>query len=101
MANCIRCGRQLPAFSFRKICQWCVRHEAAQRGEVDDEAIQPVMAAPWVQRESSVSVTQVILGANVMVFLAMVAASGPSLDFTGAVTVHFGANFGPLTLSGQ
>ena len=101
MANCIRCGRQLPAFSFRKICQWCVRHEAAQRGEVEEDAIQPVMAAPWVQRESSVSVTQVILGANVMVFLAMVAASGPSLDFTGAVSVHFGANFGPLTLSGQ
>jgi membrane associated rhomboid family serine protease/Flp pilus assembly protein TadD len=101
MANCIRCGRQLPAFSFRKICQWCVRHEAAQRGEVEEDAIQPVMAAPWVQRESSVSVTQVLLGANVMVFLAMVAASGPSLDFTGAVTVHFGANFGPLTLSGQ
>jgi membrane associated rhomboid family serine protease/Flp pilus assembly protein TadD len=101
MANCIRCGRQLPAISFRKICQWCVRHEAAQRGEVEEDAIQPVMAAPWVQRESSVSVTQVLLGANVMVFLAMVAASGPSLDFTGAVTVHFGANFGPLTLSGQ
>ena len=101
MANCIRCGRQLPAFSFRKICQWCVRHEAAQRGDEDENAIQPVMAAPWVQRESSVSVTQVILGANVMVFLAMVAASGPSLDFTGAVTIHFGANFGPLTLSGQ
>src|ERR1700757_3434830 len=105
MANCIRCGRQLPAFSFRKICQWCVRHEAAQRGEVEEDAIQPMMAAPWVQRESSVSVTQVILGANVMVFLAMVAAmvkeSGPSLDFTGALSVHFGANFGPLTLSGQ
>jgi membrane associated rhomboid family serine protease/Flp pilus assembly protein TadD len=101
MANCIRCGRQLPAFSFRKICQWCVRHEAAQRGEVEEDAIQPVMAAPWVQRESSVSVTQLILGANVMVFLAMIAASGPSLDFTGAVSVHFGANFGPLTLSGQ
>ncbi len=101
MANCIRCGRQLPAFSFRKICQWCVRHEAAQRGEEDEDAIQPVMAAPWVQRESSVSVTQVLLGANVMVFLAMIAASGPSLNFTGALTVHFGANFGPLTLSGQ
>ncbi len=101
MANCTRCGRQLPAFSFRKICQWCVRHEAAQRGEEDEDAIQPVMAAPWAQRESTVSVTQVLLGANVMVFLAMVVASGPSLNFTGAISVHFGANFGPLTLSGQ
>ena len=36
-----------------------------------------------------------------MVFLAMVLASGPSLDFPGQVMVHFGANFGPFTLSGQ
>ena len=102
MANCIRCGRQLPALTLgKKICQWCVQHEAAQRGEEGGDAIQPVMAAPWVQREGSVSLTQVILGANVMVFIAMVAASGPSMDFTGQVMVHFGANFGPYTLSGQ
>jgi len=101
MANCIRCGRQLPPFSFKKICQWCVQHEAAQRGEENEDAIQPVMAAPWVRREASISLTKVILGANVMVFLAMVAASGPSMDFNGQVMVHFGANFGPYTLSGQ
>lgn len=101
MAKCIRCGRELPAFSFRKICQWCVRHEAAQRGEVEEDTIQPVMSAPWAHRESGVTVTQVLLGANVMVFLAMVAASGPSLEFTGPISVHFGANWGPLTLSGQ
>jgi rhomboid protease GluP len=102
MANCIRCGRQLPPLTFgKKICQWCVQHEAAQRGELGEDAIQPVMAAPWVRRESSVSLTQVIFGANVMVFIAMVAASGPSLDFNGQVMVHFGANFGPYTLSGQ
>src|SRR6202046_3516750 len=102
MANCIRCGRQLPGLTFgKKICQWCVRHEAAQRGEEDDDAIQPVIAAPWVQRQSSISLTQVILGANVMVFIAMGAASGFTMDFTGQVMVHFGANFGPYTLSGQ
>ena len=102
MANCIRCGRQLPPILFgKKICQWCVQHEAAQRGELDEDAKQPVIAAPWVRRESSITVTQVILGANVMVFIAMVIASGPSLDFTGKVMVHFGANFGPFTLPGS
>src|SRR5438552_3605677 len=102
MANCIRCGRQLPPLTFgKKICQWCVRHEAEQRGELSDDT-QPVMAAPWVRgRESSISLTQILLGANVMVFLAMVLASGPSTDFNGQVMVHFGANYGPLTLSGQ
>jgi len=78
-----------------------VQHEAAQRGEESEDAIQPVMAAPWVQREATVSLTQVILGANVMVFIAMVIASDFSTDFTGQVSAHFGANFGPYTLSGQ
>jgi rhomboid protease GluP len=91
----------MPAFSFKKICPWCVQHEAAQRGEVADDAIQPVMAAPWVQREATISLTKIIFGANVMVFIAMVIASGPSLDFTGNVMDHFGANFGPYTLSGD
>jgi len=102
MANCVQCGRKLPGLTFgKKICQWCVQHEAAQRGEDGDDAKQIVMPAPWVRREASVSLTQVLLGANVMVFIAMVAASGPSLDFTGLVMVHFGANYGPYTLSGD
>ena len=102
MANCIRCGRRLPALTLgKKICPWCKQHEAAQRGEEDNDVRQPVMAVPWLRRESSITLTQVFLIANVMVFIAMVLASGPSLDFNGEVMVHFGANFGPLTLSGQ
>jgi len=61
MANCIRCGRQLPPLSFKKICQWCVRHQAAQRGE-DDES-QPVITQPWVRGESTVTLTRIIFGA--------------------------------------
>ena len=92
----------MPALTFgKKVCQWCVQHEAAQRGEEGEDAKQPVMAAPWVRREASITLTQIILGANVMIFIAMVLASGPSLDFNGQVMVHFGANFGPFTLSGQ
>jgi rhomboid protease GluP len=102
MANCIRCGRRLPPLSLKKICQWCAHHEAIQRGEVPEDAPQPVMARPWVRGgEASITLTQIILGANVAVFIAMVLASGPSLDFTGQVMVHSGANYGPFTLSGQ
>lgn len=102
MANCIRCGRQLPPLSFgKKICSWCVQHEAAQRGEVVDEP-ERVMPAPWVRRRSepTISLTQILFGANIAVFLAMIAANG-SLDFSGRVAVHFGANLGPYTLSGE
>jgi rhomboid protease GluP len=92
----------MPALMFgKKICQWCVQHEAAQRGELGEDAPQPVMAAPWARRESSVTLTQVLVGANVMIFVAMVLASGPSLDFTAPVMDHFGANFGPYTLTGE
>jgi rhomboid protease GluP len=101
MANCIRCGRQLPPFSFKKICQWCVQHEAAQRGEESDEPKQRVMPAPWVRRQSSISLTQILLGANVAVFLAMALSSGTVIEFPGEVRVNFGGNYGPYTLAGQ
>jgi rhomboid protease GluP len=92
----------MPGLMFgKKICQWCVQHEAAQRGELGEDAPQPVMAAPWVRRESSATLTQVLVGANVMIFVAMVLASGPSFDFTSPVMDHFGANFGPYTLTGE
>src|SRR5712691_1739549 len=76
MANCIRCGRNLPSFSFgKKVCSWCVQHEAAQRGEESENAVQRVEPAPWLRRQStSMVVTQVIFGINVAVFLGMLLA---------------------------
>ena len=102
MANCVQCGRQLPALSFgKKLCQWCVQHEAAQRGE--DSPIQRVEPAPWMrQQSSSMAVTQAILGINVAVFVAMTLAGVSMLtNPAGQDLVRWGANFGPLTASGQ
>jgi membrane associated rhomboid family serine protease/predicted negative regulator of RcsB-dependent stress response len=103
MANCIQCGRKLPGFSFgRKICQWCVQHEAAKRGEEGDDAVQQVMPTPWVRRgESSITLNHVIFGANVAVFVAMVIANKSIDDFPGRLEADFGANYGPWTLSGD
>jgi membrane associated rhomboid family serine protease/Tfp pilus assembly protein PilF len=102
MANCVQCGRRLPALSFgKKVCQWCVQHEAAQRGE--DSPIQRVEPAPWTrQQSSSMAVTQAIFGINVAVFIAMTLAGVSMLDNpAGQDLVRWGANFGPLTVSGQ
>ena len=103
MANCVQCGRQLPALSFgKKLCQWCLQHEAAKRGE--DTPIQRVEAAPWTrQQSSSMPVTQAIFGINVAVFAAMLLALGAAMldNPSGQDLVHWGANFGPLTVSGQ
>ena len=102
MAQCVQCGRQLPPFTFRKICRWCVQHEAAQRGE--DVQYQRVETAPWLrQQSSSMVVTQLIFGANIAVFLGMTLAIGASMlsNPPGQQLVHWGANFGPYTVSGQ
>jgi rhomboid protease GluP len=102
MANCIRCGRQLPGFTFgKKICQWCVQHEAAQRGELADGAPQVVMPTPWVRPEVSLGVTQIILGINVAIFLGMALAGSTIMEFPIAESIHWGANVGALTLSGE
>ena len=102
MANCAQCGRQLPGFTFgRKICQWCRQHEAARRG--DDVPFQRVEPTPWTRRQSSsMAVTQAIFGINVAVFLAMMFSGVSMLDNpSGQDLVRWGANFGPLTVSGQ
>jgi membrane associated rhomboid family serine protease len=111
MANCIRCGRQLPGFSFgKKICQWCVQHEAYQRGEIVEDAKQPVMRTPWVRSgESSIGLTQIIFGINVAVFLAMVVdtlihtyePASTLMAFSVPLSIHWGANIGVLTFSGE
>jgi rhomboid protease GluP len=102
MANCVQCGRQLPGFSFgKKLCRWCVQHEAAQRGE--DSPYQRVESAPWARRQSSsMAVTQAIFGINVAVFVVML-LSGVSMlsNPSGQDLVRWGANFGPLTVGGQ
>jgi len=102
MANCIRCGRQLPPFSWKKICQWCVRHEAAQRGEEGDDVRQPVMPVPWArQGESTITLTHVIFGACIAVYVAMSIASGSPTSFPDEIFEHFGANNAVYTLTGQ
>jgi len=103
MANCIRCGRQLPGLTFgKKICQWCVQHEAAQRGELAEDAPQPIIRTPWVHRgESTIGLTQIIFGINAAVFVGMVLSSSTVMDFPGGTLLHWGANLGALTFSGE
>ncbi|MGC2170272.1 MAG: rhomboid family intramembrane serine protease [Candidatus Sulfotelmatobacter sp.] len=67
------------------------------------------MRTPWVRRgESTITLTQVFFGINVAVFLGMVLASAnpaaflsPLQEFAGMELVQWGANVGPLTISGE
>ncbi|MGA7505139.1 MAG: rhomboid family intramembrane serine protease [Candidatus Sulfotelmatobacter sp.] len=103
MANCIRCGRQLSGFTLgKKICPWCRQHEAAQRGVLADDAPQPVIRRPWVQRqESTITLTHIIFGMNAAVFLGMALSAQTIMDFPVPELVRWGANVGALTISGE
>jgi membrane associated rhomboid family serine protease/Flp pilus assembly protein TadD len=106
MAKCSSCGRNLGTFSFgKKQCQWCVDYEKQQRGEGKNEEFQRVMPTPWkagAHALGGVSFNQLFVGVNLLVFMAMVASgislmSGPN----PSQMIHWGGNFGPLTLGGE
>lgn len=60
------------------------------------------MPTPWVRRgESTITLTHVIFGINVAVFLGMALATSTVMDFPGPDLVRWGANVGPYTLTGE
>jgi len=103
VANCSKCGRQIP-FSFgKRLCAWCVQHEAQQRGELPDDAPQPVMAPPWQRSAmSSMSLSRALVGINILIYIAMgIVGGGLFSDPSGQQLIRSGANYGPLTFGGE
>jgi rhomboid protease GluP len=103
MANCVQCGRKLPSLTFgRKICEWCVRHEAAQRQGDSEDIAQPIMPVPWAREHSaSMRITQILVGINIAVFAGMSLAGVSPTEPAAQQLIHWGANWGPLTLNGE
>lgn len=103
MANCSSCGRKLSGFSFgKRLCPWCVQHEAAQRGELSEDAPQPVMPTPWQSAGRTTSLTHVLVGVNILIYLAMGVVGGSLLSSPSSQQlIRSGGNFGPLTFGGE
>src|SRR3954470_11554927 len=101
MSKCSSCGRNLGSISFgKKLCRWCVEHEAAQRGE--DTQFQRVMPTPWKRADvSNISFNMLFIGINVLVFAAMVMSGISLFGPTPQQMIRWGANFGPLTMGDQ
>jgi membrane associated rhomboid family serine protease len=60
------------------------------------------MPTPWARgNQSAINLTQIIFGINAAVFLGMALAGQTVLDFPVGETIRWGANFGPLTLTGE
>jgi len=101
MARCSRCGRSISGFGFgRRLCPWCQQAESSARGEeVETQRVEPV---PWRQASTDTRlVTQIIFGLNAAVFVGMLLAGAGLMGGSSRMALDWGANFGPLTLSGQ
>lgn len=105
MSNCVSCGIQLPAASWGKSGDVCVdcRRMAAQSAVLSpDGVVQPQPVRVRATASSlRLSVTTVLVGINVAVFVAMALSGVPILEPNLQQLVKWGANWGPLSLGSQ
>jgi rhomboid protease GluP len=98
MPSCARCGREVSSSSGKEspLCNEC-------RADLDVNAPsnQTVTAPPPVQKSRPFFLTQVIVGINVLVFVAMVLSGVSPMAPTVGQLVTWGANFAPLSLGAQ
>src|SRR5580704_1113800 len=90
--TCPKCGKEYvlsPNQAFEPLCTNCQKIASAQS------------YARLVAFGPKPIVTRVLIGANVAVYLIMVAAGISWISPTQWDLIRFGADFGPLTLSGQ
>ena len=102
MTNCTRCGRQIPEGTYAgNVCPECRQVAfAAPAGTGPVLQAQPPVLAQRRSAPYRPPVTTAILAANVLVFLVTV-ATGKSVARSFGPVVEWGANYGPLTLTGQ
>jgi membrane associated rhomboid family serine protease len=94
MTSCHTCGREIPTGS---VCPYC----GAQNAPVPfaTAAGEAPLRGP---RQFDLSMTQIIVGINVLVFVAMVLSGvSPWVGPTTEQLKHWGANWGPLSLGTQ
>ena len=93
MTNCHTCGREIAA---GLVCPYCGAHNApvAFVTAVNDAA------APGPRR-LDLSVTHIIVGINVLVFIGMVLTGSSLTEPTREQLLRWGANWGPLSLGTQ
>jgi rhomboid protease GluP len=106
MASCINCGKPLPAFSFGHQSDQCsecrVARSTADTAAPSGEPQRVVVARPSAAKLARLfPVTAALVGLNIVVFLAMVFSGVSPSSPRSEQILQWGANSGPLTLSGQ
>ena len=99
MANCISCGRPLPAFTFGErsnVCADCRRNAVEVPADWSGAP-----AAPRAVPARKASLTAVVVGLNVAVFVAMTLSGVSWTQPNTQQLLRWGANYGPLSLGTQ
>jgi membrane associated rhomboid family serine protease len=98
MPTCVRCGRELPAFSGGDHSSLC--RDCRSSGVIVPSNEGPTAPAS-VRRPQPFLVTQIIVGINVLVFIAMVLSGVSPMAPTIRQLVTWGANVATLSLGAQ
>jgi membrane associated rhomboid family serine protease/Tfp pilus assembly protein PilF len=96
MANCTSCGRELPAFSTGRLSTLCRECQASENSVAAPRS----MVAPE-KGSSRISLTTILVGINVALFLLMTLSGVSLMSPTTVQLVKWGADWGPLSLGRQ
>jgi rhomboid protease GluP len=99
MPTCVRCGRELPSFSVGELNPLC--RDCRANTAVTVSSNEPAASPSLVRNRQPFLVTQVIVGINVLVFVAMVLSGVSPMEPTLQQLVTWGANLAPLSLGSQ
>jgi membrane associated rhomboid family serine protease len=96
MANCTNCGRELPAFSLGPLSPLCRECQASANSEPSIPS-----AVPSEKRTSAISLTTILVGLNVAVYVLMTLTGVSFISPTSTDLLKWGADWGPLSLGTQ
>lgn len=97
MADCIHCGKPLPAYvPAGNLCPDCAKRTVQSR-----EPAQPSRGAALGSMVAMFPVTTALMALNFLVFIAMAVRGASLTEPTPAQLIQWGADFVPLTLGGQ
>ncbi len=100
MANCTRCGRELPSFSWGQTSDVCPACKASL--QTVPANVPPVTAARTIPLSVKwPPVTTTLVGINLLVFVAMVASGISVTEPKINELIRWQANWGPLSLGSQ
>lgn len=104
MAQCVQCGKELPSFTAGDLQDKCAECQVRERIEQERQH-KASLPTTW-QMAQMFPVTATLVAINVAVYLlcsvdSLKTGLGSPMDFNPMRLLHWGADYGPLTLDGQ